>query len=197
VATFSGSGGTQISLDLPNPTKLAALNFSGANYTLTGGTLEMQQGTTNTGTSSITVTGGTQTIGSTVQISGGSLAIAISGNGQLAISGDIGADNPNEALTLSSPDATGQLILSGTNTYAGGTNVLSGTLVVQSSAGIFAGSNLTVGADAAAVFGSPLEGGAAVPAPVPEPGSVALLLAALGGAAVYGRSRRRSKTAVM
>ena len=190
-AAFSGSGSTAITLNI-NP-NLAALSFSKSNYTLSGGTLTMQQGTSGSGTSSMTVSGGSQTIQSstTVQISEGSLAVAISGSGVLTIDGHITDDNQKEALTLSSPDGTGQLILGGANTYGGGTNVLSGTLVVQSPAGLLAGSNLNVGADAAAIFGSPMEGGAVVPAPVPEPGSVALLLAALGGVAIYGRFRRR------
>ena len=43
-AAFSGSGtATAITLDI-NP-NIAALSFSGSNYTLSGGTLTLQQGT--------------------------------------------------------------------------------------------------------------------------------------------------------
>ena len=68
-AAFSGSGATSITLDIsPN---IAALSFSGTNYTISGsGTLTLQQGTAGVGTSTVTVASGTQTIASAMEISG-------------------------------------------------------------------------------------------------------------------------------
>ena len=98
-------------------------------------------------------------------------------------------------------DGTGQLVLSGTSNYSGGTIVEAGTLIVAEPYSLADGSSLTVGADASSIFGT---SGAASPgqtagggatfagaaAPVPEPGTVALLLAGL--AVGFGLWRRRS-----
>lgn len=101
-------------------------------------------------------------------------------------------------------DDAGTLILSGSNGYSGGTFVNAGTLQVQNPNGIPQGSNLSVGAGAASLFGSPAAGGvvlggevaasgnsAGAPPAVPEPGTLALLLAGLASAAIYRRVRRR------
>jgi autotransporter-associated beta strand protein len=86
----------------------------------------------------------------------------------------------------------GTLILTGINTYQGGTTVNSGTLILNSSLAIADGTNLTVGR------GSPFHA-AAVPSaeapsvvPVPEPTSLALLAAGAAVAAAIARWRRIS-----
>ena len=82
------------------------------------------------------------------------------------------------------------LILSGSNGYTGGTFVNAGTLVVENPNGIPNGSSLTVGTGAASLFGSPAAGGLesavpssgsslAAPSAVPEPDTLALLLAGM------------------
>ena len=125
------------------------------------------------------------------------------------MSGDVG-QSTNSALSL---DDAGTLILSGSNGYTYGTAVKAGTLIVENPNGIPNGSSLTVGAGAATLFGSPAAEGVVlggpevaaavggssaavpVPSPVPEPGGLVLLLAAMAGAALYRRTGRRSKTA--
>ena len=101
----------------------------------------------------------------------------------------------------------GTLVLSGSdNTYGGGTDVEGGTLYVTNSDAIPYGTGLTVGAGGVVTFGpSPVVAGlaagstfaaspaATVVAAVPEPGTVALLLAALWSAVIHRRFRRRSK----
>ena len=110
------------------------------------------------------------------------------------------------ALEFVSP-AGGTLILSGSNTYTGGTAVYGGTLVVDDSSAIPSGTSLIVGGGATFLFDpsetmsvenasaaeglDPLARSAAGPAldtavpsaglatTVPEPGSFVLLLAAL------------------
>jgi autotransporter-associated beta strand protein len=106
------------------------------------------------------------------------------------------------ALSMVGP---GELILSGTNTYTGGTTVSNGTVVLTNNEAIADGSSLTVGnpsAFAAPVVPSAVAAGSSVVAglqtapqtaiaPVPEPGTLALLIAMLGAAATYRRLRRR------
>jgi autotransporter-associated beta strand protein len=104
------------------------------------------------------------------------------------------------------------LVLTGTNNnYTGGTLVSAGTLNVANAGAIPVGDNVTVGAGGTWIFGSlvaggPISGlisgtmvsstvssGAAVPAgvdPVPEPGTLALLLAA-GLSALFAYRRRK------
>jgi fibronectin-binding autotransporter adhesin len=89
---------------------------------------------------------------------------------------------------------TGSLILSGTNSYDGGTMVNAGTLVVASQSALLSGSNLTVGLAAASAFtpATPAATGYFSPADsqaaaagvtaVPEPRALGLLIAGLWGA---------------
>ena len=193
-ATFSGSGSTSITLDV-SPS-LAALSFSGTNYTLSGsGTLTMNGGTAG---STITVAGGTQTIASAVQIADGNLVVAASGNGLLVLSGSV-ADDGGRSLTLTG-DGSGQLLLGGANSYGGGTYVEQGTVIANDNGAVPDGSGLIVGAGGTFIF-DPTVTGVALDAtslhaasqinPVPEPGTLALLAAAgMGAAAVAWRKRR-------
>ena len=80
--------------------------------------------------------------------------------------------------------SNGTLILSGSDSYTGGTTVNAGTLIATSNAALPAGTSLTVGAGGTLIFdpslaGSPVAGssGGAVAA-VPEPGTLVLLLTA-------------------
>ena len=77
----------------------------------------------------------------------------------------------------------GTLILSGSDGYTGGTFVTAGTLEVTTVAALPGGSSLTIGANAAFVLdpagtAAPLAASpAGSVAPVPEPGTLVLLLA--------------------
>ena len=94
------------------------------------------------------------------------LASSLSGTGQLFKTG------------------SGQLILSGNNSYSGGTNVFAGTLTVTNPNALANGTSLTVAAGGTFVFdplasSSPVADHATSPlAAVPEPGTLVLLLAA-------------------
>jgi fibronectin-binding autotransporter adhesin len=89
-------------------------------------------------------------------------------------------DVVGSSLTLT---GNGELILSGSGLYTGGTVVKGGVLLVTSNIGLSAGSSLIVGANAASQFGSGPTAGPVTPSAdvvaVPEPGTLALL--AVGG----------------
>jgi hypothetical protein len=108
-------------------------------------------------------------------LSGGSLVVAASGNfsssGQIILEaggnlngGAVSAaayhlDDGTASANLSGPaaltkDTGGTATLSGTNTYGGGTFVLSGTLIANNASSLPGGSNLTVGAYSGTAFGS-------------------------------------------
>jgi autotransporter-associated beta strand protein len=89
----------------------------------------------------------------------------------------------------------GILILSGAGTYDGGTSVTAGTLVLASNTALLDGSSLAVGMGGVFIFDPSLAvAGQAAPAahgpvPVPEPGTVVLLVIA-ACLAVISRWRR-------
>jgi autotransporter-associated beta strand protein len=88
----------------------------------------------------------------------------------------------------------GQLTLSNTNSYMGGTSVNSGTLILTSSAAIASGTNLSVGNMTSLLTGAPTAAPGIAEAStvaVPEPGTLALLAA--GIAIVAFRVTRRRK----
>ena len=62
---------------------------------------------------------------------------------RLAISGNISESSPGMALSLDGP---GTLVLTGTNSYSGGTYVNEGTLVIDNGQAIQDGTGLSVGA---------------------------------------------------
>ena len=99
-------------------------------------------------------------------------------------------DGRQALLTLAG--AGGTLILSDTSNYTGGTNVDAGTLIATDNGALSDNTSLTIGAGGAFIFDptvSAAPAGAAPQsaAPVPEPGTIALLLAAFCSAAIYRR----------
>jgi autotransporter-associated beta strand protein len=119
--------------------------------------------------------------------------LTVSQSKSTTYSGSI-ADGPSEHLALVFT-GTGQLTLSGTNFYMGGTTVANGTLIATNSEALADGSSLTVGN--ASFFPAPVVPpvASAVPATaVPEPGTLALLALAAGSG--VGIWRRRVTSAI-
>ena len=138
-------------------------------------------------------------------VSGGSIAGA--GTSALPITTDgayLAATNATDRLAFSGDFSgsgsitklgAGAVVLSGTNTYQGGTIVLDGTLIASNNEALGNGSNLSVGTDLSAydsVISAQDSGSAAAPAvaPVPEPGTLALAAAALGIVAATCAARK-------
>ena len=195
-AAFSGSGTfTAITLDT-NP-NLAALSFSNSSYTLSGGSLTLNS---STGTATVTALSGTQTFDATVTVNlATSASFAVSNSAQVTIAAAVSGSG---ALSLTG-DGTGTLVLGGANnTYTGGTYVEQGTLIANNNGAIPDSTALVIGAGGTFVYDPTVTGSAldvphevhaaTAPSTVPEPGTIALLLAALGGAMVWRRVSRRS-----
>jgi autotransporter-associated beta strand protein len=137
-------------------------------------------------TAQITVQVGSHVISSPITLAG-NLNVAPSAGSTLALDGNITQSGSGSSLTL---DDAGTLILGGSNSYTGGTTVNAGTLYVLNTGGLPIDQSLTVGPGAAVAFGPSLAAGGAVfeapaasgvaqsPEVVPEPGTLALLLAA-------------------
>ena len=195
--TFPDTPSTPTTVTLDGNQSAGGLVFdvSGTNgYTLSQGT---GGGALTLGTSagaSITVVSGTHSISAPVVLAG-SLAVSMSDGGSLQL-GNVSQDTTVSALSLS---GDGQLILSGTDNYTGGTMVSGGTLYVTNSSALADGTSLTVGAGGVFIFdpsvigaGSPLAVPAGGIAAVPEPGTLGLL--AVGGVCFVAARflRRRS-----
>ncbi len=128
-------------------------------------------------------------------MAGGAVGLVVGSNGaSTTFSGQIGGDG---SLTKT---GAGNLVLSGSDSYTGGTNVDAGTLYVTNSSALPDGTNLTVGPGGTFVFdpsvgGAPAANHDSVAASrgavaVPEPGTLVLLAAAIWSAAIYCRFRR-------
>jgi autotransporter-associated beta strand protein len=117
--------------------------------------------------------------------------------GTSSFSGSIvnGAGNGTDLVALEL-SGSGRLVLSGTNTFTGGTEVTgNATLVLDDGSALASGSNLIV---TSGVFFAPEVAAGAVSGPpttaVPEPGTLALLAAGVTAMAAAGTPRRRSRT---
>ena len=186
---------------------LSASNGYSGGTTVSGGTLQLGN-TSALGTGGLTANSGVVDLAGfsptvttfngasgTVTSSAGSAALTVTSGG--VFSGTI-EDDPNlpagtapVALILSG----GELTLSGTDTYTGGTSVIDGTLILGTSEAIAAGSSLTVGnASAVGLAIGPLAVSSSAPASavslVPEPGTLWLLAVAGFMAAATWRRKR-------
>jgi hypothetical protein len=95
------------------------------------------------------------------------------------------------SLTIDNPSSL--LVLSGTNTFGGGTFVTAGELIATNPLALHDGSSLVVGNPTALAAIIP-DGGAAGPSTVavPEPGTFPLLAAGAGISAAFGASRSKT-----
>jgi autotransporter-associated beta strand protein len=124
----------------------------------------------------VSVTGGSN---SPVVSLAGSSSVEVDSSVTLTVGLAIG--NSQSGTTSLIKAGGGTLVLSGSNTFTGGVDVQSGTLIVNSVQSLPSGTSLTVGASADSIFAASTPLGATpsvVTVPVPEPGALVLLVAA-------------------
>ena len=148
-ATFCGSGSvTSIDLTGVNP-NLRGLSFSNSSYTLSGGSLTLQS---SDGMRDVERRRhGRYRHARSRWPPGPAVISVLTPPSVLTVSGNIGETGGSQVLVLNGP---GELVLSGSNLYTGGTIVSDGTLIVTTPAGLPSGQALTIGdADAFAAAG--------------------------------------------
>jgi autotransporter-associated beta strand protein len=159
----------------------------------TGSTGLKLTGSDGSSPAAVTVVSGTHLVDASVLLASN---LAVSSSGSLTVSGNISDGGMPKSLTLEGPD---ELVLSGSNTYTGGTFVDAGTLVLDSNTALANGSSLTVGDSASLAFdlssaaASPTISSAVSPIveAVPEPGTLMLLGVCALGLLGYGWRRRK------
>ena len=201
--TISGSGSV-------TKTGSGFVQLAGGN-SYSGGTV-VQNGVLQLGNASAIGTGGLAANGGTLDLASNSVMVpSFSGAAGVvsnSATGTLATLSVNQPIATtfggSINDGLGQvglvlqgsstLTLSGTNGYSGGTTIADSSTLIATNAGALAdGSSLTVG-DAsqfpAPIVPSPVVGGQSAVAPVPEPGTLALLIFGLGIAVVECVRRR-------
>ena len=141
--SFDGSTQLTTTNSLPAGSPVAGITFNadaGA-YVLNGNAVELSGNITNQSPN-------TQTINLPLTLLGNQTINTAAGN--VVITGGIGQSSGSLGITKT---GSGTLVLSGANTYLGGTTVLAGILQVTSSDSLPDGSSLTVGAGATLIFG--------------------------------------------
>ncbi len=185
------AGTANANLDMP--VNLAGITFSpsgSASYLISSTNLSGLTLSNTAGPAAISSTSGTNEIATPITLES-NLSVSAGSGSILTISGAITESGSSYGLSL---NGDGELVLSSANDYSGGTIVSGGTMVVTSVDGLEDGSNLTVG-DPTAFSPAPIiPATTSAIAPVPEPGTVALFLAA--AIVLFGRSwsRRRCET---
>jgi len=180
VAVLGPSSSALTTVTLDGAQTIGALKFGGrTNYTLAAGnsgslTLDDSGGAIG---GQIIVLGGTHSITAPLVIANSGAIVTLSGSGGLGISGGIGESGGSQSLTLAG-DGTGLLVLSGSNSYTGGTFVAAGTLAVTASKALPRGTSLTVSPGGTFVFDPSrtfLSPAADTAVAVPKPSTLALL----------------------
>ena len=199
VAILGGSLAVAATVTLDAPQEAGGVVLSNSNSATTGFTLS--PGTSgsltldNSGAAAfLTVTSGSHAIMAPLLLAD-KLDATVAAGSSLTLSGGIGENSPGLSLT---ENGGGVLILSGTDTYRGGTTIDAGTLILTSNSALADGTSLTVGAGGTLIFGpvtaaaSTFSSAALQVNPVPEPGTLALLVVAIVGFLWKYQPRRRS-----
>ena len=195
VAGFLGKATQDQTVTVDAPVTLGAILFDNAHkYTLTGTNGIPIAMNRLSGTAAITVNHGTHEIAAPMELATNTTVTVANVADNLTLSG--GISGMDTGLTK---QGSGTLVLSGENTYDGGTSVLAGTLNFGNLLALPPGSNVTVGAGGVIVFSSgytgPITSGgevqSAAAVAVPEPGTFALLAAGTLAAVMVGRCARR------
>jgi fibronectin-binding autotransporter adhesin len=213
-ASYPISGNGNVTMTGSGMLVLAGNNSYSGETLVSGGTLQLQPGNANAlGTGALAANRGTLDLeGNSVTVTsfsgaagvvtdygtgGGTTTLTVSQSNTTTFRGTI-ADGPSNLLSLALT-GPGKLILTGTNTFSGGTTVTDGTLILASPTALAGGSSLTVGQGATSLFAPAIAGPSLAASPagavaVPEPGTWALVLAALWSAIACYRVSKRTET---
>jgi len=192
--TAAGDGGGTWGVGTTNWWNGGAVAWSDGNQAVFGA------GTGNGTAGTVSISGVVKPAGILFQTTGDGNAYTLTG-GTLDFSGQEQTLTANVNAAINSTIAngglikagTGTLILSGTNTYSGGTFVNDGTLEVTNSNTIAAGTDLTIGDSTAFAPVIPdLSANSPAGSPAPEPGTPTLLGVGALGLLCYVWRRRRS-----
>lgn len=209
-ATFDGAPSSTLSISLDTSRVAGELAFSNSGSSLTG--YSLTSGVSGTGKltlnnsgsdAKIQVLNGSHSIAAPITLAS-NLDFSVLSNAYFTVSGNI-SQSTTAGLNLS---GAGELILSGSDSYTGGTTVAGGTLLLESAAALPTGSGLTIGAGAGVLFtasgnsspadlvvtGSEPPSAGLLAEPVPEPGMLALAVVALASAAIYRCFFRQLRT---
>jgi len=194
--TVVSSGTTVVVLSGAAPV-LSNLTFSNSNasYSIllgTGTTGLTLTGTDGSSPAAVTVISGTHWVDTPILLGS---SVVVSDSGSLRLNGNLSDGGLTRSLTL---DGGGKLILSGSNSYSGGTVVSSGALVVTDNYSLPERGSLTIGAGGVLIFDPaatavPLTSSQVALAvnPVPEPGT--LILFSVGTIGLLGCAWRRRR----
>jgi autotransporter-associated beta strand protein len=198
VAGFLGNATQDRTVTVDSPVTVGGIIFDNAahRYTLVGSGDNSITMSALSGEAAISVNNGSQEISAPIVLACNMTVTVANATDTLTLGGDISGDGTG--LTLA---GSGTLFLNGENSFDGGTTVNSGTLCLTNPDSLPDGTSLTVGAGAAAIFGSLMAGAVAdserLAAPmtltVPEPAALTLLAAAIGGAVVCQCTGSRRK----
>ncbi len=194
VAEFGNATQNQtVTVDSPVTVGTIIFSNSADSYTLIGGGSNSITMSSLSGEAAITVNHGTHKISAPIVLASNTMLTVADATDTLTLNG--GISGTGTGLTL---EGSGTLILSGSDTYSGGTTVNGGILEIETEDALPAGQALTINAGGTLIFnpaaGAPLalSAGPQVAA-VPEPGTLALLIAGLAvGSAAWRRRRRDS-----
>jgi autotransporter-associated beta strand protein len=140
--SFSGTMG------LNNTNDIAGLALSGIFFSSSAG-FNINGNGIQIGGPITSMNGGTQTIGLNIQLTGGSQTVTATGNGSSVVLNGVISDG-GQGLGLSTA-GNGTVVLGGSNTYSGTTNVTSGKLLLTNAAAV-QNSTVNVGAPFALNF---------------------------------------------
>ena len=209
-AVFNGATTAAVTIMLNAPQTIGTLVLgnsasNNAGYTLYGsGSNTLTLDNSGSG-ATITVTGGTHVIDAptiladNLLVTGYPLAGGSTNSWTLTFAGNASITDNGAGYSLTMSGTGGTLVLSGSDSFTGGTIVEAGTLVATDPEALPDGGNLTVGADGSLFFGltaagtPPMASSGPMVVPVPEPSTFALLAMLLCALPLHRAGRRLSR----
>jgi len=149
-ASTTASGTATVTLDGSHTLSGLTFNNTGASYAITTGTGGNLTLVATSGAVTLANSGGSHSIGASVAL-GSNLEVTTAGGSMLTISGPVTQINTGTSLNLS---GSGALLLSGSDSYSGGTTVNSGTLNVNGAQALPTSGVLVVGRSGRVVLGN-------------------------------------------